>query len=111
MIIDLTKLISWKDAPEWAMFAAFDSNGQLWWYEHEPGAMIFGWSSPYKNSRMEKAIFPKKLWTQTLQKRPDSVTKIALTKQLADEFRESWNRLTTDEQLTFQETYKEMFSE
>jgi hypothetical protein len=109
--MDLTKLIDWNTAPEWAMFATFDSNGQLWWHEHEPGAMIFGWRSPYANSRMEKGTPTKVLWTQTLQKRPDVISNITLAKQLTDNFLESWNKLTPELQEMFKLQYKDQLSE
>lgn len=34
----------WKDAPDWAMWLAQDTNGDWYWYEIEPTFMGDEWS-------------------------------------------------------------------
>lgn len=34
--------IDWTQAPEWANFAAMDSDGEWWWYQKEPVKDIDG---------------------------------------------------------------------
>jgi hypothetical protein len=71
MIIDLSKFVNWKDAPEWANFAVFDGSWNLWWFEHEPSPTVLtGWGTGVANSRSEKANLSNRAWTKTLTRRP-----------------------------------------
>lgn len=65
MIIDLTKLVDWSIAPEWANFAVFDGRWNLWWFEHEPSPTIFyDWGTGLANSRSEKANLSNRTCTK-----------------------------------------------
>jgi hypothetical protein len=56
----------WRTAPSWANYLAMDENGELWWYEKEPGISEESWVVNY--GRVEKAGYSA--WRDSLQERP-----------------------------------------
>jgi hypothetical protein len=59
--------IDWSKAPEWANYAAMDSDGSWWWYETKPRCLVDEWdiTSSTKYAPMSEVID----WENSLQSR------------------------------------------
>lgn len=69
---------SWNDAPEWAQWLAQDKNGCWFWYERKPTVSTFKqqWviNKPRRVEVAGKGACETE-WQNTLEQRPDKVTK------------------------------------
>jgi hypothetical protein len=57
----------WKDAPDWANWAAQDYDGRWFWFENKP---IAGFNVFMAEGRMEPVKKVNTKWKQTTQQRP-----------------------------------------
>jgi hypothetical protein len=55
----------WKDAPEWAQWAAQDFDGDWYWFENKPIQLEFGWAS--STGRIQNI---NQDWRESLERRP-----------------------------------------
>ena len=62
--------IIWNAAPEWATYAAQDSDGTWHWYEKKPHSRIEEgiW---YAYGRHKPCAFQRPTWAKTVHRRPD----------------------------------------
>lgn len=69
--VDMNK-ISWKEAPDWAMYVAEDSNGDTYWYEKEPepDEVSLMWHAEGRSTFISGRKYD---WEDTLVKRPEEV--------------------------------------
>ena len=67
--------VDWNKAPDWAQWAAIDSNGAQCVYETEPHTAQWVWRATSDNWRViaENIDMTYIDWTQTLQERPQAV--------------------------------------
>jgi hypothetical protein len=61
----------WKDAPEWAMWAAMDSNFKWYWFEKKP-CIDGGYFVEYSGDCEEFEYEPCEDWRESLTPRPDN---------------------------------------
>ena len=57
----------WKDAPEWAMFLAMDSNGSWYWFERQPKSGRTLW---IENDGLIQSAGEGQTWADSLTIRP-----------------------------------------
>ena len=57
----------WKDAPEWAQYAAMDDDGTWWWYELRPSPQTHSWEGVGKH---DSIVLRFSNWQDTLEERP-----------------------------------------
>jgi hypothetical protein len=67
-------VIDWSTAPHWAIFHAFDNDGNGWWYASKPVRILVGWDIERGNSVLCKpsglrSATPAQ-WRDSLVKRP-----------------------------------------
>lgn len=66
--------IDWSSAPEWARWAAQDSNGTWWWYSQKPDRLELAWIPKAINeswTQIERAdVRSTQHWMISLTKRP-----------------------------------------
>lgn len=56
----------WKNAPDWAMYAAMDAGGEWYWYEYAPTQRVWAWSA---TGRYEFVSVAQQDWTSSLTSR------------------------------------------
>lgn len=61
----------WHKAPEWAKFAATDSDGQRWWFEKRPKIHDKEWS--HLDGKVEQIDAHCPGFAYTLESRPDNI--------------------------------------
>lgn len=59
----------WKDAPEWARYAAMDSDGKWWWYENDPN-LVDGSGHFDSVGKKAEAETLRSVWQDSKQQRP-----------------------------------------
>lgn len=74
-----TSRYDWSKAPEWAMWAATEQNGNVWYYNDKPKKGYKGWVMAFKDGSKTARCWNLNIsaisdWQSSLEKRPQSAT-------------------------------------
>jgi hypothetical protein len=80
---DYMDKIDWTKAPEWAQWAAMDSDADVWWYQHEPDLAARSWYVGGGIDFQGNAPDASK-WRESLRQRPSAKPEPAAPKLWRD---------------------------